>query len=1161
MRKRLSSVITRTTGSKLRVVVIAVVALTCGMYVTSSEAAGSLPEIRPVKTRKPPTIDGRLDDACWRSAAKANNFVARLENHVAEVQTEAYLVYDDERLYVGFRCHEPNIAGLRAVDDVNKYWQEGENDMVAVFVGPQEEEKPYYQFGVNLRGIAYERGHLKQRNIDIPGAIEARAEIGEACWTAEMAIPFKVLGVEEQMGKVWRLNLNRLRAQTGETSTWAPVNAQWHNPALFGYLRGLIIGGNPEKPEVYLKETALGTPLIGRNTASVKIRARKKGRYRITATLLSPAGKATETVREVSLESREVKEIAFPYDIQPMQGEHKLTLTFVDANTGKLCYESPDAAIDIPSLLDAYLVRNYYTTEDEAELGIELSLPAEKVAEVSLEVEVRDADSSSLTQKKVSDCKRENLVQLSIARLKCGTYDVSVTARDGSGRIISRATDILAKHPPNPGDEVKVDRSRRCFLLNGEPFFPVGVYWPSIDKLPMLKKMGLNFVQGPYLFHGYSAQRNADTLKLMGKARDLNMRVGIGLFHAGSGCRKFFEEYWPDEVDRLLRQVRKYPNVLYYDMIGEGGGYRDELNKLYGHIKEVDAYHPATLVFCRRINIFESYDVAAIDAYFSAGRKGRTPLSCSGVLAQAASQVAERQRMPLLIVSLIGRSSGSLRDATDREQKLTAYLALIYGAKGINWFALNDPPRIRDTWLAWCEVIKEANVLGPILMERAPEQLILKERGANSPIHMRAMKHGKRLYLIGANAFRADVEVEIGLGNLTSKGSVARVLFEDRKLRLHGTELTDKFEGYTTHVYELALSKEAEEPYEITVRSTDLGSRYNVDDYFLGKTAWHHPYSDAITITGQGHTLESLAARVANRKLFAYDKTARRARVAKPMFFMAKSTLTIGDEKDPDKGEALECGSIRFQGHLTIYNSKLDGGFTNGNANSSLHMGEIGTLYAKNTEFTNFRYLLAARRFVPEVQVTRLEDCDIYGNQWALHNSGRGTYVRCKIHDNTSIMRHAKPRYVRGQPSIFIDCRIYDNEDPCRFMGQDNYIYISTTDDHMHEYEYTTGSMTFGWHLTLSPEDASKARKGLTIWLDADGDRFDRRAGTDDQGVARLDAVQFYEDKDGRKNITYEVKLSEDGETWRTVKESLCVQTNMAALYATENGALQEKRR
>lgn len=62
-----------------------------------------------------PHIDGFLSEPAWRETEVADEFFRALQARgaPARLRTEAFVLYDETVIYIGFRCWEPNMAGLR----------------------------------------------------------------------------------------------------------------------------------------------------------------------------------------------------------------------------------------------------------------------------------------------------------------------------------------------------------------------------------------------------------------------------------------------------------------------------------------------------------------------------------------------------------------------------------------------------------------------------------------------------------------------------------------------------------------------------------------------------------------------------------------------------------------------------------------------------------------------------------------------------------------------------------------------------------------------------------------------------------------------------------------------------------------------------------------
>src|SRR5260221_3673987 len=96
---------------------------------TSSETAGAPPAAagadpgKPAKTTyrvprasSPIVVDGRLNEGTWEKALhlRLPYEVNPGDNVPSQVETEAYLAYDETHLYAAFRARDPNISAIHA---------------------------------------------------------------------------------------------------------------------------------------------------------------------------------------------------------------------------------------------------------------------------------------------------------------------------------------------------------------------------------------------------------------------------------------------------------------------------------------------------------------------------------------------------------------------------------------------------------------------------------------------------------------------------------------------------------------------------------------------------------------------------------------------------------------------------------------------------------------------------------------------------------------------------------------------------------------------------------------------------------------------------------------------------------------------------------------
>lgn len=157
-------------------------------------------------------IDGVLDDSGWRTAAKATNFAEHNPGDQTKpaVDTDAYITYDDENIYVAFMCYD-DPKQIRATfcerDKVSG------DDLVFFTVDPFGDATYAYEIAVNPYGIPadwlFSATTGEDASYDLIYTTAAR--IVENGWIAEMAIPFSSLRFPDVPEQTWRVEFWRNR--------------------------------------------------------------------------------------------------------------------------------------------------------------------------------------------------------------------------------------------------------------------------------------------------------------------------------------------------------------------------------------------------------------------------------------------------------------------------------------------------------------------------------------------------------------------------------------------------------------------------------------------------------------------------------------------------------------------------------------------------------------------------------------------------------------------------------------------------------------------------------------------------------------------------------------------------------------------------------------
>ena len=206
-------------------------------------AFATAPKIKINKTDSPPTIDGVLDDAVWRTATVVTDLRQEVPTQGAlpSEKTEIYFAYDADTIYVGIRCYdrEPEAIIARELREDNSLFFD---DFVYVAFDPFLDRRNAFVFMIN--SIGTKRDVRFENNADFrpewDGIWYADARQDDQGWTAEMAIPAKTLSFDPDTD-TWGMEILRLIRRRNEILYWANYSPErsFKDVGAFGYVSGI----------------------------------------------------------------------------------------------------------------------------------------------------------------------------------------------------------------------------------------------------------------------------------------------------------------------------------------------------------------------------------------------------------------------------------------------------------------------------------------------------------------------------------------------------------------------------------------------------------------------------------------------------------------------------------------------------------------------------------------------------------------------------------------------------------------------------------------------------------------------------------------------------------------------------------------------------------
>jgi uncharacterized protein DUF5916/cellulose/xylan binding protein with CBM9 domain len=210
-----------------RIVVLSasVVALagTTGLGAQADFRPNVKPSLAVTRAAGPITIDGELGDPGWAGAARAVNFteISPRENVRPDVETEAWITYDDKHLYVAIIARDDPRTIRSSLTDRDAIFQD---DFAGILLDTYGDASWAYYLLANPKGIQGDLRFSASRGDDSRFDIiyKSDGKLTADGYVVEMAIPFASLRFPDRPVQTWRATFwrNRPRSSKQEIS-WA----------------------------------------------------------------------------------------------------------------------------------------------------------------------------------------------------------------------------------------------------------------------------------------------------------------------------------------------------------------------------------------------------------------------------------------------------------------------------------------------------------------------------------------------------------------------------------------------------------------------------------------------------------------------------------------------------------------------------------------------------------------------------------------------------------------------------------------------------------------------------------------------------------------------------------------------------------------------------
>ena len=184
--------------------------------------------IRATRLTEAITLDGQLDESVYETVPAISDFIQQApdEGAPATEKTEAWILFDEENLYVGGRIWDSAPPSEWIANEMRRdSFQLFQNETFWVGLDTFYDRRNGVVFFVNPLGGFTDFAFTNEGNpnLDWNPVWDVRTGRFEGGWTVEMEIPFRSLRYRSGTDQVWGLQLQRNMPRKNEFTYLAPI--------------------------------------------------------------------------------------------------------------------------------------------------------------------------------------------------------------------------------------------------------------------------------------------------------------------------------------------------------------------------------------------------------------------------------------------------------------------------------------------------------------------------------------------------------------------------------------------------------------------------------------------------------------------------------------------------------------------------------------------------------------------------------------------------------------------------------------------------------------------------------------------------------------------------------------------------------------------------
>lgn len=180
----------------------------------TSILSAQLTAYKPLRTGEIINLDGKLLESAWTKTESIDDFMQMEPTGGTKpsAQTKVCMIYNDDYLYIGFRCYENEPSKL-VRNGLEYDYSFIDDDGVAIVIDSYNDKSTGIVFATNLNNAKRDRGMSQdgtEGNLSFNTFWDTKSVVEANEYTVEMKIPFQASDLQQKILLPWVFSLSEL---------------------------------------------------------------------------------------------------------------------------------------------------------------------------------------------------------------------------------------------------------------------------------------------------------------------------------------------------------------------------------------------------------------------------------------------------------------------------------------------------------------------------------------------------------------------------------------------------------------------------------------------------------------------------------------------------------------------------------------------------------------------------------------------------------------------------------------------------------------------------------------------------------------------------------------------------------------------------------------